>query len=118
MSVAPGFRIENVFVLAGIPAVMQAMFESLRHRLTGGAPLLSKAVVAELPEGRLAEGLGAIQATYSDVEIGSYPFHKEGRYGARLVMRATNSERLSAVHGEVVALVRTLGAEPQEASGR
>lgn len=108
ISGAPGFQLENVFVLAGIPAVMQAMFESLRHRLTGGAPLLSHTVVAELPEGRMAQGLGAIQTANPDVEIGSYPFHKDGRYGSRLVVRATDPERLAAVRDEVAALVRAL----------
>lgn len=108
ISGAPGFQVENVFVLAGIPSVMQAMFESLRHRLTGGERLLSHTIVAELPEGRMAEGLGAIQAANPDVEIGSYPFHKEGRYGSRLVLRATDPERLGLVRDEVAALVRTL----------
>jgi len=108
ISGAPGFQVENVFVLAGIPAVMQAMFDSLRHRLTGGRPLLSHTVVAELPEGRMAEGLGAIQAANPDVEIGSYPFHKEGRYGSRLVVRATDPGRLALVRDEVAALVRAL----------
>ena len=56
----------------------------------------------------MAEGLGAIQAANPDVEIGSYPFHKEGRYGSRLVLRATDPERLSLVRDEVAALVRAL----------
>jgi molybdenum cofactor synthesis domain-containing protein len=116
ISGAPGFQIGNVFVLAGIPAVMQAMFESLRHRLTGGRPLVSETVVAYLPEGRLAAGLGAIQSANADVEIGSYPFHREGRYGARLVIRAVEPARLAAVRGEVEALVRALGAEPETTS--
>ena len=108
ISGAPGFQVENVFVLAGIPSVMQAMFEGLRHRLTGGERLLSHTIVAELPEGRMAEGLGAIQAANPSVEIGSYPFHKEGRYGSRLVMRATDPERLALVRDEVAALVHEL----------
>jgi molybdenum cofactor synthesis domain-containing protein len=108
ISGAPGFQVENVFVLAGIPAVMQAMFESLSHRLTGGQPLASHTIVAELPEGRMAEGLGAIQAAHPEVEIGSYPFHRDGRYGSRLVVRATDPARLALVRDEVAALVRAL----------
>ncbi len=111
ISGAPGFQVENVFVLAGIPAVMQAMFESLRHRLTGGRPLVSHTIVAELPEGRMAAGLGAIQAAHPEVEIGSYPFHRDGRYGSRLVVRATDPERLALVRDEVAGLVRTLSEE-------
>ena len=71
VSRAPGFRIGNVFVMAGVPSVMQAMFESLSHCLTGGRPLLSQSVVAALPEGVMATGLGEIQERYPDVEIGS-----------------------------------------------
>ena len=111
ISGAPGFQVENVFVLAGIPSVMQAMFESLRHRLTGGERVLSETIVAYLPEGRMAEGLGAIQAANPDVEIGSYPFHKDGRYGARLVLRATDLERLALVREEVAALVSDLSED-------
>jgi molybdopterin-biosynthesis enzyme MoeA-like protein len=111
ISGAPGFQVENVFVLAGIPAVMQAMFESLRHRLTGGQPLLSHTIVAELPEGRLAQGLGDIQAANPDVEIGSYPFHKDGRYGSRLVVRTTETGRLAEVGDQVARLVQRLGED-------
>jgi len=110
ISSAPGFQVENVFVLAGIPSVMQAMFGSLRHRLTGGQRVLSETIVAYLAEGHMAAGLGAIQAANPDVEIGSYPFHKEGRYGARLVLRATEPERLALVSDAVAALVEELSA--------
>ncbi len=117
ISAAPGFQMENVFVMAGIPKVAQAMFESLRHTLSGGAPLLSRAVVAELPEGKMADGLAAVQAAYPDVEIGSYPFYREGRYGARLVLRSTEAGRLAAAGDEVESLVRSLGAEPRGDTG-
>ena len=111
VSGAPGFQVENVFVLAGIPEVMQAMFGALSHRLTGGAPLLSRTIVAELPEGRMAAGLGAIQAAHPEVEIGSYPFHKDGRYGARLVLRSTEAEDLAEAGEKVAALVAELSGE-------
>ena len=113
LSGAPGFRMENVFVMAGVPAVMRAMFEAIAHTLSGGAPLLSRTVVAELGEGLLAAGLRAVQESYPDVEIGSYPFQRDGRFGARLVLRATAPDRLQAAAGEVEALVRDLGAEPR-----
>ena len=60
VSRAPGFQIGNVFVLAGVPRVMQAMFDGIKHRLKGGAPVLSRSVVCALPEGILAEGLGTV----------------------------------------------------------
>jgi molybdenum cofactor synthesis domain-containing protein len=114
VSKAPGFQIGNVFVMAGIPSIMKAMFESLRHRLTGGRPLLSKVVVAALPESYLAPGLGAIQARYPEVEIGSYPFYRMGVFGVRLILRATQPEHLEAAAGEVRELVRELGADPRD----
>ena len=114
VSKAPGFQIGNVFVMAGIPSIMQAMFESLKHRLTGGEPLLTKAVAAALPESYLAPGLTAVQERYPEVEIGSYPFYRMGVFGVRLVLRATAPERLTAATGEVRQLVRGLGGKPED----
>ena len=84
------------------------------HRLTGGRPLLSKAVVAALPESYLAPGLGAIQARYPEIEIGSYPFYRMGVFGVRLVLRAPQPRHLEAAAGEVRELVRELGADPRD----
>ena len=117
VSRAPGFQIENVFVMAGIPSVMQAMFQAIKHRLSGGRPMLSATVSAALPESYLAPGLGAIQDRYGDVEIGSYPFHRMGVFGVRLVLRSTESDRLDAATGEVRELVRSLGGEPETEPG-
>ncbi len=113
VSTAPGFRIGNVFVMAGIPRVMQAMFESLKHQLVGGQPLLSRSVEVELPEGRLAKGLGDLQARYADVEIGSYPFSRDGRFGARVVLRSTDNTVLTDVGRELLALICDLGGDAQ-----
>jgi molybdenum cofactor synthesis domain-containing protein len=117
VSKAPGFQIGNVFVMAGIPSIMQAMFESLRHRLTGGEPLLTKTVGAALPESYLAPGLSAIQARYPEVEIGSYPFYRMGVFGVRLVLRATDANRLEAAAGEARQLVGELGGKPEDLDG-
>lgn len=117
VSKVPGFRIANVYVMAGIPEVMEAMFESVAHEIQGGPPLLSATVVAELPEGELAEPLGAIQARYQDVEMGSYPFFTHGRIGASLVLRSADRDRLGAAVSEVKEMVRALGAEPMEEAG-
>ena len=111
VSTAPGFRIGNVFVMAGIPRVMQAMFEGLKHQLVGGQPLLSRSVEVELPEGRLAKGLGELQTRYSDVEIGSYPFSRDGRFGARVVLRSTDNTVLTDAGRELLDLIRDLGGE-------
>ncbi len=112
VSKAPGFQMDNVFVMAGIPAIMQAMFESLSPGLVGGAPLKSRSVTIYLPESRMAPSLTALQDRYPDVEIGSYPFSRDGRFGARLVLRSTEDARLEAAGTELEATLRDLGGEP------
>lgn len=112
VSAVPGFQVANVFVLAGIPDVMRAMFESVAHRLTGGARLLTATIVAPLREGDLAGPLGEIQALYPDAEIGSYPFYSSAQFGASLVIRSADPGLLQTVLDAVRAMVRDLGAEP------
>jgi len=114
VSLAPGFRIGNVYVLAGVPQVMQAMFESLKGGLRGGRPVLSRTISCGLAEGALAEGLGAIQARHPDVDIGSYPWYRRGAYGVSLAVRSPEPARLAAAGDEVAALVRALGGTPVE----
>jgi molybdenum cofactor synthesis domain-containing protein len=112
VSTAPGFQIGNVYVMAGIPQVMQAMFDGLKHRLIGGAPVMSRAVSGFLPEGVIAAGLGALQGRYPDIEIGSYPFQRQGRAGSTIVLRGTDRARLDAATEEYRALHRQLGGDP------
>ncbi|MGF1623899.1 MAG: competence/damage-inducible protein A [Alphaproteobacteria bacterium] len=115
VSGAPGFRMENVFVMAGVPRIMQAMFDSFKHELRGGRPMLARTVVAPIGEGTLAAGLGAIQDAHPSVEIGSYPFFGGGRFGTSLVSRGRDAGELDIVADEIRALVRSHGAEPEEA---
>ncbi len=115
ISHAPGFRMENVHVLAGVPAIMRAMFDSLAPGLTGGPPLRSRTLTSKLPEGALAAGLGALQERYPEVDIGSYPSFRDGRPSVAVVLRATDEPRLAAAAEEVGDLIRGLGAEPREA---
>src|ERR1700760_4699480 len=74
ISIAPGFTIGNVHVMAGVPRIMQAMFDALAPSLNGGPPIVSRAVHAQgIAEGQIAEGLGLVQAAFPDVDLGSYP---------------------------------------------
>ncbi|HZB93777.1 MAG TPA: molybdopterin-binding protein [Stellaceae bacterium] len=114
VSRAPGFRIGNVFVMAGIPRVMQGMFDGIKHDLKGGRPMLARTVSCHLPEGVIAKGLGEIQARHADLDIGSYPFFRRGEFGTSLVLRGRDPERLAAGAEEVATLVRTLGGNPVE----
>jgi len=111
VSNAPGFRIENVFVLAGIPSIARAMFASAVPMLVKAEPILSVSVDAFLREGDFAAALEAIQQRYTTVEIGSYPFNRDGRLGATLVARGTDGTLLSQARAEIAAAIEALGGE-------
>lgn len=114
VSRAPGFCMGNVYVFAGIPRVMQGMFDSIKGELKGGKPMLSRSIGTSLAEGLLAKGLGEIQSRYPDVEIGSYPIMRRGAYGVNLVLRGRDEGRLAQAAAEVAAMVRALGDTPVE----
>ncbi len=114
VSAAPGFRIGNVMVMAGVPAIFQAMVASVAPGLTGGDPLLSRTVIAQVPEGMVAEDLGALQRQFPDVDMGSYPAFRGGRASTAIVLRATDRARLDAAATAMHGIFRRLGGEPTE----
>ncbi len=114
VSKAPGFRVENVYVLPGVPSIMQAIFDCLRPGLMGGARVLSKTVMAYLPESKMADGLRELQAQHPEVEIGSYPFFRDGRLGSSIVMRHSDESKVEQVAEGVRDVIRGLGGEPVE----
>lgn len=118
VSRAPGFRVENVYVLAGIPAVMQGMFAGLAPTLEGGARVASREVAVLLGEGDIAARLAALQARYPALEIGSYPFVRDGAFGTTLVLRGTDEGALARADAELRAALRELGGEPETPPGR
>ncbi len=110
VSVAPGFTLGNVHVMAGVPSVFKAMVETVLPTLTGGDPLLSETVRIERGEGDIAGPLADLAANFPEISIGSYPFQKDGRYGANVVLRGTSSDELAS------AKERLLGLFPEDAS--
>jgi len=114
VSAAPGFRVENVMVMAGVPKIMQAMFDGIAHELTGGAPLLSRTVRTNLPEGRIAESLGVLQEQFVDIEIGSYPHMNAMGPNVRVVLRGTNRDRLDTAVSALAAELDALGGAAEE----
>jgi len=96
VSVAPGFTLHNVYVMAGVPSVFQAMVASVLPRLVGGAPLQSRTLPLMKGEGDVAAPLAAFAKEHSDISVGSYPFQKEGVYGTNLVLRGQDTVRLDA----------------------
>jgi molybdenum cofactor synthesis domain-containing protein len=110
----PGFFIANVYVMAGIPAVMRAMLASLAGKLSGGAVMLSRAVSAYLPESVIAKPFAKLQEQWADVEMGSYPFDRDNRYGTSLVLRGTNPASLDAALADVRAMIVAAGGIPED----
>jgi molybdenum cofactor synthesis domain-containing protein len=113
VSVAPGFSIGNVHVLAGVPRIMQAMFEKLVPELPGGEPVLSRTVHARgVQEGAIAERLGMLQAAFPEVEIGSYPFYRLDGGGVAIVCKGTAPSLVDAAAEKASALIEAVGFEP------
>jgi len=114
VSTAPGFQVGNVFVLAGVPSVCRAMFDGLKGRLKTGDKVLSVTVSGYIGEGIIAKGLGQLQERFPQLEIGSYPFFRQSRFGASFVLRGTDEAVLKSAAAELRTLIRSLGAEPIE----
>ena len=114
ISIAPGFTIGNVHVMAGVPRIMQSMFEALAPRLQGGPPILSRSVHAHgVVEGAIAEGLSAIQQSYADLDLGSYPYYRQGGGGGvAVVAKGTDLAAIEAAVQEVFALMQKCGGAP------
>ena len=96
VSTAPGFTVDNVHVMAGVPSVFQAMVASVLPGLTGGTPLLSQSLRVMRPESEIATPLRDLAAAFSDLSFGSYPFQANGVYGAQVVVRGQDGARLDA----------------------
>ena len=113
VSAAPGFTIGNVHVMAGVPRIMQAMFDSLAPTLAGGQPVISRAVYAMgLMEGTIAAGLEAIQNRYPELDVGSYPFARDAGHGVAIVSKGTDVTEAEAATADVTALMAGLGLAP------
>lgn len=113
VSAAPGFRIGNVHVMAGVPVIMRAMLEALAPTLKGGRKVMSVTIKAAVGEGTLGGPLGALQEQYPDVKMGSYPQMGRDRVMTELVLRSAEAERLE----EVAAQVRAMVAAAHEKAG-
>ena len=108
VSGAPGFRLDNVFVMAGVPMIMQVMFDGITDQLTSGAPILTESVATDLSESVLAQDLSKLQGRFPDINIGSYPYFRKNRLGVNIVMRATDSDGLTRLTLEVKEMIARL----------
>jgi molybdenum cofactor synthesis domain-containing protein len=113
ISIAPGFSMENVHVMAGVPRIMQVMFEALAPSLKGGRPVVSRAVHAlGLAEGLIAQGLSGVQNRYPHLDLGSYPFYQPTGNGVTIVAKGTEAADADAAIAAVTKLIEDLGKIP------
>ena len=111
---APGVKLGNVYILAGVPHIAASMMEALTGTLEGGRPVVSVTVGARAPESEVAELLRETEAAHPGVAIGSYPFFKDGRYGANFVIRSDDGELARECGDALAAGLRDAGYEPVE----
>ena len=115
VSGAPGYQLENVYVFAGVPNIMQAMFEGVAPELVGGDPVLTRTLSVHLKESQIATGLSKLQEEYPDISIGSYPFYRNRRFGTSVVSRGTDEDQLQILDQKLRDLMSELGSEPIDA---
>jgi molybdenum cofactor synthesis domain-containing protein len=112
ISKAPGFRVGNVIVLAGVPSVMQAMLDFAVKSMNTGVAMLVEVVAADaIPEGRYGDALGAIAAAHPEVAIGSYPAFKDGRFSNQIVVRGKDQGAVAAARLAVEGMIAALGRD-------
>ena len=109
VSSAPGYKIENLFVFAGVPKIMQGMFSTILHDLVGGIKLKSKTVSSNVGEGLIAKDLEQIEKKFKTVKIGSYPYFKPGNFGTSIVLRSEYESLLNQASEAVLSAIIKLG---------
>ena len=111
LSAAPGYILENVYVFAGVPSILQAMFEGLRDRLPGGIAMTRLTVQCGIGEGTIATIMESVQAAHEGVSIGSYPWFKPGQFGTAAVVSGLDPQITMAAAEALATGVRSLGAD-------
>jgi molybdopterin-biosynthesis enzyme MoeA-like protein len=113
ISLAPGFSIGNVHVMAGVPRIMQAMYDALEPSLPAGVPIAMRTVYGMgVMEGAIAAGLSAIQDRFANVDLGSYPFRRDGAGGVAIVAKGTDTALLESAIAEASQLIAAHGIDP------
>ena len=102
---APGFYVENVFVLPGVPSILKSMLGGLKNKIVGGNPIISQKISLRTFESHIAEPLTLVQNKYQNVEIGSYPFFHAGKLGVSIVIRSDDEKLIKACSSEVMNFV-------------
>ena len=103
---APGFSVENVFCLPGVPSIMKSMLGSLSNKIVGGEPILSHTISLRTVESEIAKSLTNVQEKNTDVEIGSYPFFHAGKLGVSIVIRSQNQSKIDICNSQILEFIK------------
>ena len=108
---APGFYVENVFCLPGVPSILKAMLGGIQNKIAGGDPILSSTINLRTVESEIAKSLSDVQNKNSDVEIGSYPFFRAGKLGVSLVLRSKDKKKIDLCNNDILNFVKEKNIE-------
>ena len=108
---APGFNVENVFCLPGVPSILKSMLGEINHKLIGGDPIQSQTINLRTVESEIATSLSKVQDDNKDVDIGSYPFFRAGKLGVAIVLRSPNKDKINKCNSEIIKFVKEKNIE-------
>ena len=103
---APGFIVENVYCLPGVPSILKSMVNGLKNRISGGKKILSKTISVSTVESEIAKPLEDIQNKFKNIEIGSYPFFRMGKVGVSIVMRSTEKNQINDCSKQIISFIQ------------
>ena len=103
---APGFYVENVFCLPGVPSILESMLPSLTNKLIGGEPILSKTISLRTLESEIAKPLKQVQEKNKDVDIGSYPFFRKGKIGVSIVLTSKEQSKIDKCSSQILEFIK------------
>ncbi len=103
---APGFSVENVFCLPGVPSILKSMLGGLKNEIVGGEPILSHTISLRTVESEIANSLTKVQDNNQEVEIGSYPFFQAGKLGVSIVIRSEEQKKIDACNSQILEFVK------------
>ena len=108
---APGFYVENVFCLPGVPSILESMLPNLTNKLVGGEPILSKTISLRTLESEIAKPLKQVQEKNKDVDIGSYPFFRKGKIGISIVIRCKDQSKIENCSSQIFDFIKEKNIE-------
>jgi len=108
---APGFNVNNVFCLPGVPSILISMLGGISHKLVGGKPILSQTINLKTVESEIAKSLSNVQERNKDVDIGSYPFFRAGKLGVAIVLRSSDQNKINICNSEILSFVKEKNIE-------